>query len=141
MSRDDDDSAEYERRYPQSKAGMPLWAVLLIVFGAIGLFGCGGVAVVMLGWAAVRPASPPPPIPVGSAVEGRTYTREEFRAMLTRKTQDEVKATLGAPVKTSEDGPDSSWQYDEITVDTVTGKIDAHTWVVFRGGRFASIFH
>ena len=66
--------AEYERRYPHQKKGMPVWAILAIVIGSILAVGCvGGVLMAMLGWTAARPPTPPPapPPPVVVPAEGR----------------------------------------------------------------------
>jgi outer membrane protein assembly factor BamE (lipoprotein component of BamABCDE complex) len=69
------------------------------------------------------------------AVAKKTYTREEFRKLVDGKTTDEVKATFGVPVRTTDNGDDVYWYYENLTTDPVTGKVDSSAQVVFRGGK------
>jgi hypothetical protein len=69
----------------------------------------------------------------------KIYLREEFRAMLLGKTQDEVLEIVGKPESTSDSGDLSSWHYKRITKDPVTDKIDSIVFVHFDRGRVSSV--
>lgn len=70
----------------------------------------------------------------GTATGPKIYEREEFKAAVEGKSQDEVLKLLGKPDRTSDTGPDSDWDYQELTYDKLTGKKDTSVRIVFRRG-------
>lgn len=85
---------------------------------------CLGLAVGLLAGCGTRSVAPGP----------KVYERDEFRAAVEGKTQDEVLKLLGKPDQTSDTGPDSDWDYRERTYDRVSGKTDFSVRLVFRKG-------
>jgi len=138
MSHDESD-AEFERRYPQVKRGMPLWAILLLVLGSVGLFGCLGLVGLGAVGMVFRPA--PPPAPPAVANVGRpptrpeVYTRAEFERAVMGKTPAEVKAAFGDPPVSGGGDGEERWMYHSLTTDPATGRADGVSEVVFRDGK------
>lgn len=138
----DDSDAEFERRYPQKRQGMPTWAILLIVLGAVGALGmfalvAAGVAGFLFGVSAAVPAGPPP-VPVAVEDEAKVekvFTRAAFEKLLLGKTAAEVKAAIGEPPVSGGGDGEETWVYRKRTTNPVTGQTDATAEVVFRGGK------
>ena len=84
----------------------------------------------------MRPAIPAP---------AKTYTRDEFKALVMGKTRDAVRGGVGLPDSMQEDANDpnaATWYYDKRTIDPVTGKTDVDAQVVFEDGVVVRIsFH
>ncbi len=141
---DDESDAEYERRYPNAREGMPLRAILLIVFGAVGFFGVAGLFVVGFVFgatAAVAPAGPPPVAmaTVEPPQVRESFARAEFERLVTGKTVAEVKAILGEPPMNGGWEGEETWTYRERTTNPATGQPDGMTEVVFRGGKVVRV--
>lgn len=100
------------RRHP-----FPVWAWLAVGAGVAVLVAAVAVAVV-----ADRRS--------GSAV----YPRDEFRAALIGKTEDEVLSLVGRPASTQDTRGGVYWYYRDRTRDPVTGRVDRRVQVVFRNG-------
>ena len=139
----DDSDAEFERRYPQKRQGIPTWAILLIVFGLVGFFGIFGlVAVGVAGFLFGAAAAPvgPPPVAMATAEPpplAEQFTRAEFERAVTGKTPAEVKAILGEPpVSVEAERVDvQTWTYENRTTNPATGEVDGVAEVEFRGGK------
>jgi outer membrane protein assembly factor BamE (lipoprotein component of BamABCDE complex) len=70
--------------------------------------------------------------PVEKEQAQKTWPREEFRALLMGKTQEQVIRAVGRPGKTTDGvGGDTYWYYNHATVDPITGKTDPHVQVAF----------
>lgn len=142
----DDSDAEFERRYPQKRPGMPVWAILLIVCGLVGFFGIFGlVAVGVAGFLFGVAAAPvgPPPVAISVADEPlrvpEVFTRAEFERAVTGKTPAEVKAAVGEPPLSGGWEGEETWTYRGRTTDGATGKTDGVAEVVFRGGKVVRV--
>lgn len=62
----------------------------------------------------------------------KVYTREEFKALVVGKSQDEIMKLLGRPAKTSEYGDGTTgWKYEGITVDPISQKMDNTAYADF----------
>jgi hypothetical protein len=139
----DDSDAEFERRYPQRRPGMPVWAILLIVLGSTGFLGCVGVLGLGLFGLSAAPVPPGPPAVAMATVEPPQfkvmYTRDEFEMAVMGKTVAEVKALLGdPPISGGADG-DETWMYRGRTTDPATRLTDDMTDVVFKGGKVVRV--
>jgi hypothetical protein len=141
----DDSDAEFERRYPQKPAGMPLWAILLIVFGAVGFFGCLGVVGLgmfgmLFGATTVAPACPPPVARLGEPPQlQQVFMRVEFERTVQGKTVAEVKAAIGEPPLSGGWDGEETWTYRGRTTNPATGLTDEVAEVVFRGGKVSRV--
>jgi len=71
--------------------------------------------------------------------KSRTYTRDEFKALVEGKTRNEVIALLGKPKSTQQSGELEVWDYPGRTTDPVTGKTDHLATVEFEGDRVANV--
>jgi len=71
---------------------------------------------------------------VASSPVKKTYSREEFKALVMGKTEKEVIDALGKPDRTSPGEFGTYWYYEEKTVDPINGKVDRHAQIVFRNG-------
>jgi len=137
----DESEAEFERRYPQSKRGMPLWAILLIVLGSVGAAGCIGAVVLGAIGMVFRPVTPPaaPPAAMvntsGPPTRQVTFTRAEFERAVMGKTTDEVQEVLGLPPVSSGWDGEETWAFNSRTTDPATDREDEVSEVVFRGGK------
>ncbi len=135
---DDKSDAEYERRYPQKQSGIPVWAVLLLVLGAVGFFGVFGLVALGMMFGAVAATPVPPPVVMATAEPPRQpeyLTRATFELAVTGKTVDEVKAMLGEPPMSGGTDGEETWMYRKRTTNPATGQPDDRTDVVFRGGK------
>ena len=140
---DDESDAEYERRYPQKRSGMPVWAVLLIVLGATGFLGVISLFALgmVFGAAAVSaPGRPPVAMATGEPPQlPDQFTRVEFERTVMGKTPAEVKATLGEPPMSVGVDGEETWVYRKRTTNPATGQPDEVTDVVFRGGKVVRV--
>lgn len=142
---DDESDADFERRYPQKRRGMPLWAVILIVLGSMALLGCVGVVGLgAVGWVFGAAAAVAPPGPVAMATveppQGPVlFTRAEFERGVTGKTVAEVKAILGEPPMSGGWEGEETWTYRGRTTNPATGRTDGVAEVVFRGGKVVRV--
>jgi hypothetical protein len=142
---DDESDAEFERRYPQKRRGMPVWAILLIVLGSTVLFG-GVMALVvgslLFGGSTVPQTGPRPAVVMNATVPPQVqerFTRAEFEQLVTGKTVAEVKAALGEPPVSGGADGDETWMYRGRTTDPATGLTDDRTDVEFRGGKVVRV--
>lgn len=62
------------------------------------------------------------------------FTRNEFKEKVLNKTPDEVIQIIGHPYETNEHGRTVTWTYKNLTYDTITGKTDSRTTVLFFAG-------
>lgn len=90
---------------------------ILIAMMLTGLVGCGQVG-----------NSPP-------AAVKKTYERGELEKMLKGKTEAEVIELIGKPDRTQKSGANSTWIYDGISKDNVTGKVDSKVLVEIEAGK------
>ncbi len=65
-----------------------------------------------------------PTVPPSFTTTPRSYQRDEFQKLVVGKTKLQLIDLLGKPTSTSEAGPWEYWQYNERTIDPVTGKVD-----------------
>lgn len=129
--------------------GAPVYAV----GGGVALVGLAVVAVALIAVPlmfrpAVPPAAPQPAAPPKRSIlpemADKTYTRDEFRPLVTGKTEDEVTALLGPPRSTSTAGGRAVWHYRGVVVEFeptngpegvgLDVRSDQDTQLVFAGG-------
>jgi hypothetical protein len=63
------------------------------------------------------------------------YTRDEFRAKVIGKTQNDVLSAVGKPDRTIDLGDTTTWTYRDRARDAITGKLDGLIQVTFQSGR------
>lgn len=70
----------------------------------------------------------------------KNLPREQFRALVNGKTEQQVIDALGKPDETQDqDGFAKFWYYRNVAVDPVTGKKTAFVQLVFEGGVVTSV--
>lgn len=143
MSRDDDREGPDPRR---SRGGTPVLLVLLLVGGSVALLLV--LAVVGAGFLFMARAEQAEMQMVvaderAMAAEElarggptRTYSREDFKALVDGKTEQEVEDALGKPARIEQDGPTSHWYYEKRTVGVA---LDPTVKVTFEAGRVTAI--
>lgn len=67
------------------------------------------------------------------------YSREQFSALVTGKTEVEVFDAVGKPSNTSVDSEATYWHYRNLTRDPVAGTIDSDVQLVFEKGRVVAL--
>ena len=149
MPRRDDDSGEYDRPSPARARGggnAVLWVVLGVAAALVLLCGGGGVFAVLK----VREAAQRVQAEIRAAEEQRAndpknkvYTRDEFRALLMGKTEQEVIDLVGRPDSTDDNrGPDRKvYTYKRRTHDPISSSDDLHAYVYFEDGKVDRIRH
>lgn len=114
--------------------------------GSPGCSGCGCVVLLAFGLAFSSMLLATGCGPVGrpaasstTSVATKTFSRDEFKQLVIGKTEAEVKAAVGGPDKTSDNGHAVCWEYKQRTVDPTTGKTDRLILVFFKDGKVDSI--
>jgi hypothetical protein len=151
----EDEDDQFDDRPPPRRRQRtnPALIVLMVVGGlaVLGLVLCVG----LVGWVGMRAVDVPAgPVAqnampeaadsrkgLGTTVQGpnRTYTREEFRQLVMRKTEQEVIEALGKP-NVADEAPDSKlWIYRNRTTDPATGKTDPQVTVRLEGGKVVAV--
>ncbi len=70
----------------------------------------------------------------------KNLPREQFRALVSGKTEQQVLDALGKPDETQDqEGLGKLWYYRNVAVDPVTGKKTAQVQLVFEGGAITSV--
>ena len=70
----------------------------------------------------------------------KNLPRDQFRALVTGKTEQQVLDALGKPDDTQDqEGLGKLWYYRNVAVDPVTGKKTAQVQLVFEGGVVTSV--
>lgn len=105
------------------------WAILAVV---IGLAGCGKVA-------DEKGTKGGDHVPKAEPAEKKVYSRDEFRALIMGKSQDEVIKAVGKPEMTQDLSGDVYWNFSNVTRDSVTGEVDGNVQVVFEKGRVVRV--
>ncbi|HEV3383796.1 MAG TPA: outer membrane protein assembly factor BamE [Gemmata sp.] len=89
------------------------------------------------------PPRPPKWEPPGGKAPDPTkkyYLREELRALLMDKTQEEVLKLLGKPSRTHEGMFDEpTWYYHELTLDPISEKVDYLAEIRFKDGKVVRV--
>lgn len=149
MSRDDDRDGPDPRR---SGGGSSVLIVLLLVGGLFVVLAI--VAVVGLGFLVMARTTEREHAEMRMVAEeqraimesenravsaSRIYTREDFKTVVTGKTEQEVENTLGKPTRIVQDGPTSHWEYDQRTFEATTGATDPTVKVTFEFGRVTGV--
>lgn len=78
----------------------------------------------------------------GQKVKAKTKlrTRDEVKALLVGKTQEEVIEIMGRPEQTREMFGTTTWQYRGVSYDPISGKEDFAAWVDFgKDGRVEKV--
>lgn|SRR5262245_28898443 len=117
-----------------NKAVAIIVAVVVVAGGCV--VGGGAVALLLVAGFSSR-MTPSTPVYSGVSVQGEMgqpkrepMPRQEFLNLVNGKTHDELTKALGKPDKISSSG---TWSYDNATRDEITGKIDFHTTIYFKG--------
>lgn len=138
----DESDAEYERRYPNKRSGLPVWAIVLLVLGAVGIV--GGIGTFVLVKLLFGGNTTPPTNRIVKAItsppQGQEFfTRAEFETLVTGKTPAEVKAAVGEPTVSAGNDGDETWTYFSRTRNPNTGRANDVTDVVFVGGKVVRV--
>ena len=126
------------------RSGLPAWVWVLIALVGVVLL-CGGTVVGSM--FVITTVGPPAgqflPTAGSTPTAAKTYTRDEFKALVDGKTEAEVIAAVGSPDQESGIGPEfKGFSYYRRTVGA-TGKPDTMAIMrIKRGGRVEQVtFH
>ncbi|HVK11029.1 MAG TPA: hypothetical protein VM597_19830 [Gemmataceae bacterium] len=139
-----DERDDYRDGPPRKGPNVVVWVVVGVVLVAVlaaGLAGCIGYAFVArtAGRPAVAPPAPPAPTVAPAGPMKRVYNRDELRTAVMAKTMEEVKALLGAPLRSWESDGDPVWTYEGISRDPASGTNDRIVNVFFADGKVVKI--
>ena len=148
----DDDFGDYSPPKPRSNT---LMYVVLSVFGVLLLTCIGAPLALTLMWRDMERRDEQARIEIGRKAEAeaeahakaeaaerkaKVYPRDEFRDLVTGKTESEVIDQMGPPDRKEDKGPENlTYFYDKKTTDPATSKTDATTAVKFKFGRVDSV--
>lgn len=112
-------------RNPYVIPGTPNWLAVPLLCVAMGVVMVVGTIAVVIVREAIRTPGKP------------LATRDEVRAILVGKSEDEVVKLLGNPTRKIIDL--RIWCYTDIAVDPATGRTDRTTYVEFEYGRVTRV--
>ena len=118
-----------ERTKRRAVAVVPAWVWGLV---AVGVVLCGGFVVAVGAAVAMSGANP-------AQVQSKRYTREEFKQLVVGKDEAEVIGLLGRPGYTGETSEFSTWHYDKVSTDPISGKVDYTTTLWFYRGKVTKV--
>ena len=142
--RHEDERDDYRDGPKGKSSNAVVWIVVGVVLVGVlgvGLVGCLGY------WFVARTAGPPvvaPPAPTVAPAGParpmkRVYSRDELRTAVMAKTMEEVKALLGAPLRSWESDGNPVWTYESISRDPASGTNDRFVNVFFADGKDVKI--
>jgi hypothetical protein len=115
--------------------------LILLIIGSIALVLLLGVGVIAVRLMLARQAeaAAAKQAAIANASAANLYNRDDLKAEIFAAGEDAVTSRLGHPVKTSEDGETKLLYYRNLTIDPLTGKVDALIAIELVRGRVVAV--